>query len=50
MLYSYCQAFNVSPLEAKGTPAKLVIELLQVHSEYKKYEQEELEREIKKRA
>jgi hypothetical protein len=44
LLYSYCIAFKVSPLEAYNTPANIILNMLSIHAEAKKIEQEEMEK------
>jgi len=46
-LYGYCRAFNVNPMDAYNTPAKLILEMLSIHGEAKKIEQEEIEKSVK---
>ena len=48
ILYSYCKAFSISPAEARHTPMKLIIEMLQIHSEVEEMKNREMEKEIKK--
>tara|TARA_R100000742_G_C4236678_1_gene57154 strand:- start:335 stop:520 length:186 start_codon:yes stop_codon:yes gene_type:complete len=44
ILYSYCISFKVSPLEAYNTPADIILNMLAIHTEAKRLEQEELEK------
>jgi hypothetical protein len=37
-------AFGISPMEAYNTPAKLVLDMLNIHAEAKKIEAEELDK------
>ncbi len=44
MLYTYCSAFSVNPMDAYDTPAKLIKEMLEIHGEVKKLESEAMEK------
>ncbi len=44
MIYTYSTTFSISPLEAYCTPAILVKQMLEVHTEVKKIESEEIEK------
>lgn len=46
-LYSYCVAFHVDPMIAYQTPSKLILEMLTIHGEVKKIEQEEIDKAMK---
>jgi len=47
LLYTYCSTFKVNPTEAQNTPLKLIIEMLTIHGEVKKIEQEEIGKQLK---
>ena len=48
ILYTYCSVFHVDPAIAQNSPMKLMMEMLQVHSEVEQLKSKELEKEIKK--
>jgi hypothetical protein len=48
MLYSYCKAFSISPAEAQNTPMKLMLTMLNIHSEVETMKHKEMEKEVKK--
>tara|TARA_R100001230_G_C5482100_1_gene32876 strand:+ start:207 stop:365 length:159 start_codon:yes stop_codon:yes gene_type:complete len=48
-VYSLSIALGISPLEVYRMPARLVTDLLTVHSEVEKYKAEEMEKEMKKK-
>ena len=48
ILYTYCISFGVNPMDAYKTPAKIILEMLAIHAETKKLEQEEIERQMNK--
>ncbi len=47
MLYSYCQAFKISPNEAKHTPVKLMLEMLQIHAEVEGLKSDEIQKQTR---
>jgi len=44
MLYSYCQAFKISPNEARNTPLHLMLEMLQIHGEVEELKSDEIQK------
>ena len=48
MLYTYCTTFSINPAVAYDTPATLIKEMLEIHSEVKTMEQEAMEQARKK--
>ena len=44
MLYTYCSAFSVNPMDAYDTPAILIKEMLEIHGEVKRLESEAMEK------
>tara|TARA_R110002020_G_scaffold447_3_gene2181 strand:- start:167 stop:328 length:162 start_codon:yes stop_codon:yes gene_type:complete len=44
MFYSYCKAYNVSPLEARNTPIFLIKKMLEIQSVASEIEAEEYEK------
>lgn len=46
-LYTYCNTFKISPLEAYHTPASLIKEMLMIHGEAKKLEAEAIDNAMK---
>ena len=46
-LYGYCRAFNVNPTDAYNTPASLILEMLAIHGEAKRVEQEVINKAVK---
>ncbi len=48
ILYTYCSVFHVDPAIAQNSPMKLMMEMLQVHSEVEQLKSKELEKEMKK--
>jgi|TARA_R110002012_G_scaffold32316_3_gene95635 hypothetical protein len=48
IVYSLAKALKISPLEIYKMPAKLVIDLLQVHKLMKEKESEEIDKAMKK--
>tara|TARA_R110002020_G_scaffold52438_7_gene147383 strand:+ start:4798 stop:4962 length:165 start_codon:yes stop_codon:yes gene_type:complete len=47
MLYSYCQAFKINPNEAKHTPVKLILEMLQIHAEVEGLKTDEVQKQTR---
>ncbi len=47
MLYSYCQAFKISPNEARNTPLNLMLEMLQIHGEVEGLKSEEIQKQTR---
>ena len=48
VVYSLATAFSISPMEVYNMPAKLVMELLVLHTEVEKFKAEKMEKEMKK--
>ena len=48
MIYTYSRTFHINPMEAYNTPANLLLEMMQIHGETKKIEQDEIEKAVKK--
>tara|TARA_Y100001973_G_C5128768_1_gene296596 strand:+ start:482 stop:631 length:150 start_codon:yes stop_codon:yes gene_type:complete len=48
LLYSYCITFKINPEEAKNTPMKLMMEMLQIHGETEAYKAEEIQKKVKR--
>ena len=48
ILYTYCSVFHVDPAIAQNSPMKLMMEMLQVHSEVEQLKSKKLEKEMKK--
>ena len=48
ILYTYCSVFHVDPAIAQNSPMKLMMEMLQVHSEVEQLKSKELDKEMKK--
>tara|TARA_R100000231_G_C5329199_1_gene165814 strand:+ start:222 stop:383 length:162 start_codon:yes stop_codon:yes gene_type:complete len=48
MLYTYCTAFSINPLEAYDTPVTVIKEMLEIHGEIKRLESEALKEGTKK--
>ena len=48
ILYTYCSVFHVDPAIAQNSQMKLMMEMLQVHSEVEQLKSKELEKEMKK--
>ena len=48
MLYTYCTAFSINPLEAYDTPVTVIKEMLEIHGKIKRLESEAIEKGTKK--
>ena len=44
MFYTYCIAFHVNPVEAYNTPVSIIKDMLEIHTEIKKLESDELDK------
>lgn len=44
MLYTYCTAFHINPVDAYNTPVSIIKDMLEIHTEIKKFESDELDK------
>jgi len=44
MLFSYCKIFNINPHDAKDTPMRTIIDMININGEVEKIKVEELEK------
>ncbi len=44
MLYTYCTAFHINPVDAYNTPVSIIKDMLEIHTEIKKLESDELDK------
>ena len=48
MLYTYCSAFSINPMEAYDTPVSVIKDMLEIHGEIKRLESEAIKEGSKK--
>ncbi len=44
MLYTYCTAFHINPVDAYNTPVSIIKEMLSIHGEVKRLESQEFDK------
>lgn len=47
MIYTYASVFHINPIDAYNTPFTLVKEMLEIHSQVKTIESEEIQKKVK---